>query len=164
MSKSVNRGLVGNLNPQRKKSTNYSQLVIRKQVLAFLNEHKKSQLVAQLYEETIEAVTSYQSPVTSNGQFTVTHNQSQVNNCCVTAKSEDERTILVTGDWRLVTEFKDKPMSLEDVVKNLSSKRIEQLFIVYLEKPTRKLWRWSLTFLGVILGLCLFTSLSALRF
>ncbi len=112
MSKSVNRGLVGNLNPQRKKSTNYSQLVIRKQVLAFLNEHKKSQLVAQLYEETIEK----------------------------------------------------QPMSLEDVVKNLSSKRIEQLFIVYLEKPTIKLWRWSLTFLGVILGLCLFTSLSALRF
>ena len=94
------------------KSETHAQVIIRKQVLAFLNEHKKSQLVAQLYEETIQ----------------------------------------------------DKPMSLEDVVKNLSSKRIEELFIVYLEKPTIKLWRWSLTFLGVILGLCLFTSLSALRF
>lgn len=93
-------------------SETHSQLVIRQRVLEFLSEHKNSQLVAQLYEET----------------------------------------------------FEYKPISLEDVVKHLSSKRIEELFIVYLQKPALKLWRWSLLFLGLILGLCLFTTLSSLRF
>ncbi|MDJ0511308.1 MAG: DUF3987 domain-containing protein [Crocosphaera sp.] len=53
----------------------------------------------------LSSVTSEQSPVTSNGQLTVPNNQSQVNNCCVTAKGEDKKTELVTGDWRLVTDI-----------------------------------------------------------
>ncbi|MGK7956699.1 MAG: DUF3987 domain-containing protein, partial [Crocosphaera sp.] len=40
----------------------------------------------------LSSVTSEQSPVTSNGQLTVPNNQSQVNNCCVTAKGEDKKT------------------------------------------------------------------------
>ncbi|EAZ88155.1 hypothetical protein [Crocosphaera chwakensis] len=108
----VTSSIVRECYPQRKESTNYSQVVIRKRVLEFLNEHKKSQLVAQLYQETFE----YQ------------------------------------------------PMSLEEMVNNLSSKRIDELFMIYIQKPAIKLWRWSLSFLGLILGLCLFTTLSSLRF
>ncbi|WP_198648405.1 hypothetical protein [Cyanothece sp. BG0011] len=65
--------------------------------------------------DEIKTVISHQSPVTSNKQFSVTNNQSEVSNLCITAKGKNERTTLVTGDCSLVTvnlipidEFKEK--------------------------------------------------------
>ncbi|MDJ0599558.1 MAG: hypothetical protein QNJ37_12030 [Crocosphaera sp.] len=61
-------------------------------------------IYTQSCDELVLTVTSRQSPVTSNGQLTVTHDQSKVSNVCETARGVNERTKLVTGDWSLVTE------------------------------------------------------------
>ncbi len=89
-----------------------SQLLIKNQVLEFLNAHQKSQLVAQLYQETKDS----------------------------------------------------NPLSLKEVIDNLPQKRIEEIFIVYLQKPVVKVWRWSLLFLGLMLGMCFFTGLESIGF
>ncbi len=47
------------------------------------------------------SVTSHQSPVTSNEQCSVAPNQSKVNNLCMTARDEDEKTTLVTERQRV---------------------------------------------------------------
>ncbi|WP_009547940.1 hypothetical protein [Crocosphaera subtropica] len=52
----------------------------------------------------IVSVTNEQSPVTSYAQFTITNDQSKVNNLCVTARGENEKTTLATGDCSLVTD------------------------------------------------------------
>ncbi len=50
------------------------------------------------------SVTSRQSSVTNERQLTVTNDPSKVNNLGVTARGENERTTLVTGECTLVTE------------------------------------------------------------
>ncbi len=67
-----------------------------------------------------ESVTSYQSPVTSDEQCSVTPNSLEVNNCCVTAKSENEKTELVRSDCSLVTEEEWLMKLLDDLETDAS--------------------------------------------
>ncbi len=81
---------------------------------------------SQNQPSNISSVTSEQSLLTSNGQLTVPNNQSQVNNCCVTAKGEDKKTELVTGDWRLVTDIEWLMKLLEELENNSPHYTIEE--------------------------------------
>ncbi len=67
-----------------------------------------------------ESVTSYQSPVTSNEQLSVTNDQSKVSNLCETVKGEDEKTTLVRSDCSLATEEEWLMKLLDDLETDAS--------------------------------------------
>ena len=54
-------------------------------------------------------------------------------------------------------------LSLEQLLESFDPEQINYLYLKYIERPTRRVWRWSLILLGFMLGWVLIGILSDFR-